>query len=134
MKNQLFLLICCVAVLFTTFSCMVPQNDNTIQNNPPNVPSSPSPVDGAKNLSRYNVILSWECSDPDFDPLTYEVYFGTDPTPTNLATITTQKSYSLGTLNLGTTYYWKIVAKDDKGAKTSGPVWRFTTTSCPLCQ
>lgn len=133
MKNQLFLLICCVAVLFTTFSCMVPQNDNTIQNNPPNVPSAPSPVE-ATNLSRYNVILSWECSDPDLDPLTFEVYFGTDPTPTNLATITTQKSYSLGTLNLGTTYYWRIVAKDDKGAKTSGPVWRFTTTSCPLCQ
>ncbi|MEN3009238.1 MAG: hypothetical protein ABDH53_09270 [Pseudothermotoga sp.] len=123
-----------MAILFTTFSCTVPQNDNVSQNNPSNPPSSPSPRDGATDLPRYNVILFWECFDPDFDPLTFDVYFGTDPTSTNLATTTTQKSFNPGTLNLGTTYYWKIVARDDKGAETPGPVWRFTTTSCPLCQ
>lgn len=63
--------------------------------------------------------------------MTFKVYFGTDPTPTNLATVTSQKSYNPGPLSLGTTYYWRIVAKDDKDAETPGPVWRFTTTSCP---
>ena len=28
-----------------------------------------------------------------------------------------------------TTYYWKIVAKDDKDATTEGPIWSFTTRS-----
>jgi integrase len=25
-----------------------------------------------------------------------------------------------------TTYYWKIIANDDRGRSTTGPVWRFT--------
>jgi hypothetical protein len=30
-------------------------------------------------------------------------------------------------LNFDTTYYWKIVAWDEHGLKTSGPIWFFTT-------
>jgi hypothetical protein len=33
------------------------------------------------------------------------------------------------TLASGITYHWKIVAKDNHGAATAGPVWEFTTTS-----
>jgi hypothetical protein len=37
-----------------------------------------------------------------------------------------------GELNLITTYYSKIVAEDNKGGKTEGPVWKFITPSCPV--
>jgi hypothetical protein len=30
-------------------------------------------------------------------------------------------------LNSNTTYFWKIVARDNQGATTSGLVWHFTT-------
>jgi len=94
------------------------------QNNPPNVPERPNPSNGANNVS-INPILSWQCSDPDNDSLTYDVYFGTSSNPPKVATVTSS-SYNPGTLQYDTTYYWKIIASDGK-ATTSGPVWHFTT-------
>jgi hypothetical protein len=40
----------------------------------------------------------------------------------------TATSYQPGTLSTGTTYYWKIVAKNSNGS-TSSSIWSFTTTS-----
>ncbi len=48
-------------------------------NHPPTIPSDPKPADGGENVGIENLVLSWGCSDPDGDPLTYEVYLGTDP-------------------------------------------------------
>jgi hypothetical protein len=30
-------------------------------------------------------------------------------------------------LEKNTTYYWKVVAQDNKGGTSESPVWRFTT-------
>ena len=96
-------------------------------NQAPNVPSSPSPTDAAIDVS-LTPILSWSCSDPESDPLTYDVYFDTsNPPTTQVSTSQTSITYSLGTLNSGTTYYWKVVAHDDHGNSTPGNVWSFTT-------
>lgn len=40
-------------------------------------------------------------------------------------------SYNPGTLDYGTTYYWRIVAKDAHGAIVFGNLWHFTTQSKP---
>jgi hypothetical protein len=32
-----------------------------------------------------------------------------------------------------TTYYWKIVARNENGLETAGPVWKFTTGSGSTC-
>jgi hypothetical protein len=100
-------------------------------NNPPYPPYNPSPSDGATGVSIYTD-LSWSGDDPDGDPLTYDVYFGTDPTPDAGELVSsgqTATSYNPGTLSYSTTYYWKIVAHDNKGATTEGPIWSFTTES-----
>ncbi|HSD63950.1 MAG TPA: hypothetical protein VLB50_09120, partial [Ignavibacteriaceae bacterium] len=67
------------------------------------------------------------CFDPNGDSLTYDVYFGTSNNPQLVASNQSTASFNPGQLNNSTTYYWKIVAKDNQGASTTGPVWSFAT-------
>jgi formylglycine-generating enzyme required for sulfatase activity len=99
-------------------------------NNPPGLPSNPSPADGATDQS-IDLILSWTGDDVDGDALTYDVYFEAgDDTPDVLrSNDQTSTSYDPGTLAYSTHYYWQIVAQDEHGASTTGPVWDFTTGS-----
>jgi uncharacterized protein (TIGR02145 family) len=96
-------------------------------NLPPDAPSNPSPSDSSAGQSP-SVILGWSCSDPDGDPLTYDVYFGTVNPPDTMVS-SNQTGTTLGTSGLfgGTIYYWRAVSKDDSGHSTSGPIWSFTT-------
>ena len=95
-------------------------------NNPPSQASNPSPAGGALNQAT-NMTLSWSCSDPDGDPLTYDVYFGTTTNPPLVGSNQSNTNYNPGQLDNNTTYYWKIVAKDNQGGVTEGPVWSFST-------
>ena len=99
----------------------------TRANSPPNTPSAPSPSNGAVNVD-LNEDLSWTGGDPDpGDTVTYDVYFGTISSPPKMVDNQSATSYDPGTLNFGSTYYWKIVAWDSYGASTAGSVWSFTT-------
>jgi hypothetical protein len=72
--------------------------------------------------------LQWNASDVDNDALTYDVYFGTAPSPTTVVSANqSAKSYTTTTLTASSTYYWKIVVKDGKGGQTTGQVWNFKT-------
>jgi hypothetical protein len=102
--------------------------NGTIINLPPNQPSNPSPSNGAIDQST-DVNLSWTCTDPNGDPLTYDVYFGTTNNPPLVLSNISQSSYDPGTLNNQTTYYWKIVAEDNQGESTAGPIWNFSTVA-----
>lgn len=97
-------------------------------NQPPNPPSNPNPTDNATSVST-NTNLSWECSDPDGDPLTYDVYFGTSSNPSLVNSGQSETTYDPGNLIECTLYYWKIVAHDDQGNSTTGEIWQFTTIS-----
>ena len=95
-------------------------------NNPPNVPGKPLPANNAMTQPAA-LTLTWFGGDPDGDPVTYDVYFGLSPAALSFKTNTNTRTYSTGSLNSSTYYYWQIVAKDNKGASTTGPVWRFRT-------
>ena len=98
------------------------------QNNPPYTPSNPTPSNGATDQS-IDVDLSWTGGDPDGDPVTYDVYFGTSSSPPLVSSGQPSTTYDPGVLDYYTVYYWKIVAEDSFGAQTQGPVWNFTTKS-----
>jgi hypothetical protein len=65
-------------------------------------------------------------------PTTWDAYLGTDPSATELIfEDLTETSCDPGGLNYGTTYYWRVIAKNQFGQST-GPnegSWSFTTES-----
>ncbi|MDP8240488.1 MAG: formylglycine-generating enzyme family protein [Candidatus Hatepunaea meridiana] len=95
-------------------------------NRPPYQPVNPSPVESAVNQP-LDIVLSWQCSDPDDDRLLYDVFFGTSNTPPKDSTDQSETSYNPGSLNFEQTYYWKVEAKDNQDHSTEGPIWQFTT-------
>jgi PKD repeat protein len=73
--------------------------------------------------------LSWTGGDPDGDPVTYDVYFGTSsPPPINISN-QSGTSYAPGDMQYATLYYWRIVAWDNHSVSSVGPLWNFTTRS-----
>lgn len=126
----LALLIAMLSLAFLVVSCS--EDDEEATNTPPNVPSNPSPADGSDSLAT-NVGLSWTCDDPEGDLLTYAVYLGTvaDPPLVDNSGRTTPSFQSPQPLDTNITHYWKVIALDDKGMSTEGPVWSFTTGANP---
>ncbi|MFH0882281.1 MAG: leucine-rich repeat domain-containing protein [bacterium] len=92
-------------------------------NNPPDQPFSPNPYSG-QMLDPGEITLYWQCSDPDGDPLTYDVAFGNSPSPQQIANKISSRSYDVGNVLPGT-WYWRVVAHDSKGEEAMGPVWSF---------
>ncbi|HEC76953.1 MAG TPA: hypothetical protein ENI33_06835, partial [Thermoplasmatales archaeon] len=100
-----------------------------ILNHPPIKPYSPFPENGESNVN-IEINLTWECYDADGDSLTYDIYFGTNSTPSKIATVSTT-SYNPGILQYSTKYYWRIVAWDKNGAKNESQIWYFETIEMP---
>jgi len=108
----------------------------TIPITSPGLADNPQPNDKATDLPR-DVTLSWA---PGEFANTHDVYFGTDFDDVNDATKASpeyqttkslgDESYDLGTLDFGTTYYWRIDevnAPPPQSAVFKGEVWQFTT-------
>jgi hypothetical protein len=101
-----------------------------VLNSPPNAPIATSPLDNATDVSPTPWEIRWQCTDPDGEPLTFDIYFGTasDPPFVHSAANLNGGNYGeLKPLEVETTYYWRILARDPAGATTSGPVWSFRT-------
>ena len=74
--------------------------------------------------------LRWSGGDPDGDNVTYKIYFGTSSPNSLIGTTENTCSYHYsGTLTAGNTYYWKVVATDEYGGVTEGPIWHFTVSN-----
>jgi glutaredoxin len=120
-----------IASVFASQYGYVDESDGVMvgDNEAPYSPSEPDPEDEEINVS-VNPTLSWEGGDPQwFDSVYYDIYLEEgDPTPDILVSEDqTTTSYNPNTLEFDTTYYWQIVAEDNNGATSYGPVWSFTT-------
>jgi hypothetical protein len=75
-----------------------------------------------------STILSWTASDVDNDVLTFDVYLDSNSdSTTKVAENQTITTYEASGLTAATTYYFKVVVKDDKGGVTIGQIWSFST-------
>ena len=96
------------------------------ENIPPVMPHNPSPSNGSIDIPP-DTTLSWQCTDPDGDSITYDIYFGASPNPPLVINNQSSSSYTPPSLSYSTTYYWRVVAWDEHQAKNTSPVWHFTT-------
>jgi OmcA/MtrC family decaheme c-type cytochrome len=87
----------------------------------PSAPVITAPASGVAGVSTAPV-LTWNAA---AGAESYDVYFGTLSTPPLVAN-TTATNYAPGTLSLGAVYYWRIVAMNSSGSKSSA-TWSFTT-------
>jgi len=120
-----------IMVIATVFESDSDYADDTVgyrvgDNDPPNLPTNPSPEDGDSDVE-VDEDLSWTCSDPNFDVLSFDIYFGESSNPPLVESNFLGRRYDPGLMNFETKYYWKIVAIDTFGAEKSGSVWDFTT-------
>jgi len=100
----------------------------TTFNHPPSTPSNPDPEDGDINVG-YDVVLSWNCYDPDGDSLKYDVYFGDTNPPIKVKSNQTDKIYDPEGPIENTTYFWQIVAWDNYNVSNESSIWSFKTRS-----
>lgn len=103
-------------------------------NHPPNMPSLPSPYNGAIDQN-IDVNLSWTGGDPDGDSVTYDVFFeANDSTPNQLLCDDVSVPYcDPGILDYNTHYYWRVIARDVHGETTYSDFWDFTTKPESVC-
>ncbi|HEY1754605.1 MAG TPA: FG-GAP-like repeat-containing protein [Bryobacteraceae bacterium] len=100
---------------------------------PPPVPTSPFPANGSTGVSLPLYNLGWNSSTGPNGATSYDVYFGTSPTPPFVANVSWRfTGFAPGTLSLNTTYYWRIVGKNSWG-DTSSATWSFTITTGIPC-
>ncbi|MGM0599800.1 MAG: Ig-like domain-containing protein [Candidatus Rifleibacteriota bacterium] len=97
----------------------------------PYQPANPFPEDLATD-QLLSFRFAWTGGDPDLDDIvTYSFYLGSDSESLELLTSTRNTNYQVENLEAEQTYYWQIIAADNRGKETKGPVWQFSTYAPP---
>ena len=102
------------------FACSSDDTNLKQENHFPLVPSQVYPSESA--IVPVDINFAWVCTDPDGDPLMYDLYLNGDLIAQGL----TQPYYKTK-LKPGTAYTWQVVGSDSVGGVTKGPIWKFTT-------
>lgn len=88
-----------------------------------------SPADDAVGIQVTGATLQWEAGNYT---LSYDIYLGASVTTLELKQSgATSTSYATGALDFGSTYYWRIDARNSRGI-TTGDVLCFTTLEAAL--
>ena len=97
-------------------------------NDPPCAPSNPSPGVGEQVIPQGSVLeVQWEGHDPDGEILVYDLYWGSTSPPPLYKRGLTDTKVTVGAAG-DRTYHWRVVARDQKGNMTTGPLWYYTTS------
>jgi len=90
-------------------------NFSTVKvNRKPNAPELISPINSAQNVDYKSVFFQWRCTDPDQDPLKFELYLDG-----SFVATTTRYDYTINNLKPGTTYSWYVKAFDAEYSQMS---------------
>jgi hypothetical protein len=102
-------------------------------NQAPSAPVYDFPADCA--VAQYPTLyFSWNCTDHEgtSDTIYYDFYYGLSNPPSFLYSANgTGTIFLLSDLFYSHQYFWQVVARDNHGAQTPGPVYSFNTRSCP---
>ncbi len=114
-------------------------NFENLTDYPPTAPAEPSPANGAaiditgSKEAPTIPVLSWTCADPEGASLDYQLYFGESfPLPHRGEFGHFSKAVLSDRLKPNTTYYWKILVRDNGKLRTEGPLWSFSTGNVNL--
>jgi hypothetical protein len=98
----------------------------------PGTPTLNAPADLAENINEYTS-FTWTPAPTGGIALAYDLYCDTNPEPSTLLATVGGSSYTCETpLDYETTYYWKVVARNDEGESEASPIRSFTTRANPL--
>lgn len=97
--------------------------------NPPTVPSNPSPADSGQ-VSDTGLVLSWQSHDPDGgDTAYFDVFFDTVSPPRLVRAGWTDTTYRPTNMYGARRYYWRVIAYDSHSDTAFGPFWQFQVVS-----
>ena len=136
MKNILKLFPLFAFTFFFIYSCndtgpTIGNNSGSGGNHAPEIPKNPFPHNDTTGAPRL-VTVSWTCEDPDEgDTVRFRIYMENNNPPTlQLVDSLTASSFFVPfLLDSNRVYYWRVIAKDNHGAVTSGSTWKFRTGS-----
>lgn len=107
-----------------------------LNNQPPDKPIYLTPPDW-QTWMEPTVVFKWTCTDPENDPLTFDLWIGRSiesmqPAQTGITTFeiidqTTVFVTTLSGFGFDQNFYWQVFARDIAGNYTPGYIWRFTT-------
>lgn len=125
------ILVLLLITTFVSFSCSSDDDndDNETTNQPPNSFNLLEVPDGETDVALMPS-FSWNsATDPDGDAVEYDLYLDTNSSPsTTIANSISETSFTAeNNLEPDTTYYWKVVAKDDTDGETESDIFSFTT-------
>ncbi len=73
------------------------------------------------------ISLTWAGSDVDNDILNYDIYLGTNASPALIKAAQVGLSLPNVDVSAGTTYYWKVITRDNKGNTSDSGIYVFYT-------
>ncbi|MFC0875952.1 SUMF1/EgtB/PvdO family nonheme iron enzyme [Saccharicrinis sp. FJH2] len=103
---------------------------DTTENNAPDKADLLLPANGTTGINSA-VKLKWKSfNDWEDDLVAYDVYVDKNINPVTLVSQNnSDTTYVITAIDSNTTYYWKIIAKDNKGNSVESDTWSFSTAT-----